>query len=187
VVYGGIGGGLLRCHVGGRSDGHPFGRRLGVAPAHRLAQRLRHAEVHDHDVTTVRQHVAGLHVTVNHPLAVRVPERVDDLLDDLDGGLDRKLPLALESLLEGLSFAEGHHVVEQAVRHTGVVHRHDVRVRELRRDPDLVQEAGAPERSREVRTQYLHGDPTIVSEVLSEVDRSHASGTQLPLDAVAVP
>ena len=56
---------------------------------------------------------------------------------------------------------------------------------ELRGELDLAQEAVAAERLGEVGAQHLERDVAVVLEVVREVDRGHAAGAELALDAVA--
>ena len=51
--------------------------------------------------------------------------------------------------------------------------------------PDLAQEAVGAEDGGQLAAQDLDGDVAVVPEVAGEIDRRHAAGTELPLDAVA--
>ena len=57
---------------------------------------------------------------------------------------------------------------------------------QLRRGADLAEEPLAAERGAELGVQDLDGDVAVVPEVVREVDRGHAAGAELALDAVAV-
>jgi hypothetical protein len=54
------------------------------------------------------------------------------------------------------------------------------------RRADLGQEPVAPERRTQVRVQDLDGDVAVVLEIVREIHRRHSTGTELPLDAIAV-
>src|SRR5262245_59164904 len=57
---------------------------------------------------------------------------------------------------------------------------------ESRSDPDFLQKPIAPDHGGEFRPQHLDRDLAIVLDVVSQENRSHASLSQLPLDAVVV-
>jgi hypothetical protein len=56
---------------------------------------------------------------------------------------------------------------------------------ELRRDPDLAQEALGADRRGDRRLEDLDRHRAVVPLVVREVDGRHAAGTDLPLEAVA--
>ena len=57
---------------------------------------------------------------------------------------------------------------------------------ELGRGLDLGEEAFAAEHGAEFGPEDLEGDGAIVLDVVGEIDRRHAAGTELTLQAVAV-
>jgi len=61
-----------------------------------------------------------------------------------------------------------------------------VGVLEICRDTDFVQEPFRTECSRHFGLQDLERDLAVVLEVLCQIDRSHPTGPEFPLDAVAV-
>jgi len=79
---------------------------------------------------------------------------------------------------------ERHHIKEQAIRVARVEQRQNVRVLELGGGPDLGQEPLATDGGREVGVQYLDRDLSVVPHIMGEVDRRHAAGAQLALNAI---
>jgi hypothetical protein len=73
-----------------------------------------------------------------------------------------------------------------AIVRAGVEQRQDVRVLELRRCLDFLDEAVPAEDSGQLGLQDFDRDFAIVPEVFREVDGGHAAGAELALDSVAV-
>ena len=75
-----------------------------------------------------------------------------------------------------------------------IKHRRRVAVKVLRpdlaaslgRDLDLADEALVPQGGRQLGTQHLECDPSIVLQVIREIDGGHAAGTGLAVKTVAV-
>ncbi len=80
----------------------------------------------------------------------------------------------------------GHDVVEEAVGLTGFEQRQDMGVIEPGGDLDLAQETLPTEDSSQLRAKDFDRDRPVMLDVLGEVDRRHATGTEFPLDGVAV-
>ena len=67
-----------------------------------------------------------------------------------------------------------------------VVQGEDMRVHELRGEPDLAQEALGAQRLRHVGTEDLDGDGAVVAEVVRQVHRRHPAASQLALQAIVL-
>jgi hypothetical protein len=80
----------------------------------------------------------------------------------------------------------GHHVEEQAVGRAAVEQRQDVRVLQPGGGLDLGQEPLRAQRRRQLGVEHLDGHLAVVPEIVRQVDRGHAAGAELALDAVAV-
>jgi hypothetical protein len=65
------------------------------------------------------------------------------------------------------------------------VYAEDVRVSELRRKPDFVQESLGPHRRHEVAHHHLHRDGPRVADVIRQEHCGHAAAAELALDDVA--
>ena len=104
---------------------------------------------------------------------------------DADRFVDRELLLALERRAKRLAFDVRHHVEQQPVRLAGVEQRQQVRMLQIRRDPDLGQKPLGAEHRAELRLQHLERDLAVVLEVVREVDGRHAAGADLALDQVS--
>ncbi len=122
---------------------------------------------------------------MNDAEAVGVLQGQRDLLGDADRRVEREAPLTDQQAAERAAGHVRHHVVEESIGFAGIEQRQDVRVIELRRDPNLVQEAIRAERHGQLRTQHLDGDLTPMLEVTREIDGGHAAATQFALDSVA--
>ena len=99
---------------------------------------------------------------------------------------DRELLLAVEPVAQRLALDEGHDVEEVAVGLARVEQRQDVRVLEVGRELDLGQEALGADHGGELGAQDLERDAAVVPDVLGEIDRGHAAGADLAVEAVAV-
>ena len=66
----------------------------------------------------------------------------------------------------------------------GVEERKQVGMLEIRRDPDLAQEALDAQHGAELRFEHLDRDGAVVLDVAGEEDGRHAAATNLPLDQV---
>ena len=129
---------------------------------------------------------SGSDIAVDHPAAMRIVERAGDLVGDPDRVGDRQLLLARQPVAERLPVDVRHDVEEKGVGRPRIEERQDVRMLQVRRGLDLGEEPLGADHGGQFRPQHLDGNPAVVPQVLREVDRCHAAGTQLPLDAVAV-
>jgi len=82
---------------------------------------------------------------------MRIVERISHLFRDPESELHGERPFVSHTLAQRSPLHQRHHIVQEAVGVTGVVQREDVRVIELRGEPDLAKKAGAPERLSELR------------------------------------
>ncbi len=130
-----------------------------------------------------QQDVRGLHVAVQHTDAVRVVEGVRGFLDDLHGALGRQR-LRLHRC--GVDAVDELHGDPQLLGlEPAVVDRDDIRVVELGDQirlpfeprPHLLVEEHLP-------VQQLQRGQARQPRVFRQVDRSHATATQLPLDDI---
>ncbi len=111
VVHGGIAGGLLRRHVGRCAERHAEGsQRAGAA---RARYRLGDAEVGDERVLPREEHVVGLHVAVDDPVAVRVGEGIAHIAQDPHCVAHGQLALVRYSGAQRLAGDVGHDIVQQ--------------------------------------------------------------------------
>ena len=158
---------------------------LGHASARGRTHRERDAEVHHHRSTVVQQDVLGLDVSVNDAVPVRVVECIGDFPRNANGFVHAELRLAVQLLADRLALDVGHHVEQERVRRSRIEERQNVRMLQRRRRLDLHQESVGAEHRGEFRLQHLDRDLAIVFQIFGEIDRSHAAGAELALDAVA--
>ena len=147
------------------------GQRFGLRHA-------RQAEVHELD-RAVRQpaNVARLDVAVDHALAVRVFERVQDLHQRPNPLFERERA-PMQHLPEVFTFQVLHHHVHGAVDFTRFVHRHDVRVREARACLGFAQQAAQVVGAGDVGPDGLDGDHATQRRIDGLVDLTHAAGAE---------
>jgi hypothetical protein len=175
-------GPLLGAHVDRRADdeagaGHPVVRRGRDGAGH--------AEVGDHGVAGLDQHVGRLDVAVDHAELVGIGKRVGDLAGDDQRLVHRKARLAAQPVAQRLAFDERHDIVEQALGLVRVVHRQDMGVGETRRDLDLAREPMGAEREGDVAAEELDRDEPALPEVLRQIDRRHPASADLALERIA--
>ena len=132
---------LLGTHVVRCSEGHA---RLGHPGAAGAAHRQGDPEVGHQRAAIVQQHVLGLDVSVDHPMAVGVVERSGHLGGDPHRLGDGQLLLPSQPVTERLPLHEWHHVVDGAVDLPGVVQRQDVRMLQIGGGLDLARNRSAP-------------------------------------------
>jgi hypothetical protein len=99
---------------------------------------------------------------------------------------DAELFLTVQLVPKGFPLDERHHVIQEPVCLTGIEQGQDVRVLEARGGRDLVDEAFGSEHGGQFGLQHLERHLALVLEIFGEIDRGHATGSQLALQAVAV-
>ena len=179
-----VSGRLLRAHILRRSHTEA-GRCQPIGPA--CAHRQRDAEVGDQGLAVPYQDVGRFHVTVHHPLPVGMVKGLGHIGGNANRFVDRKLPLAFETLTEGLALHIRHDVEEEIVGFPRVEEREDMGVLQTSRRLDFGEEAVSPDCRGQLRLQDLQRNLAPMFEVLGQVDRGHASRTELADDAVATP
>ena len=93
----------------------------------------------------------------------------------------------LLALRLALAFDEPHRERQHAIAILDRVDRDDVGVRKRRSRPCLAKKALSQRRiASEVRWQHLERDQSIEAKITREVDRPHATASELALDGVAV-
>jgi hypothetical protein len=174
---------LLGAHICRRArPAHPRPRKL-LNASH--IDGARDSEIGDNRVTARQQNILGLDVAVDHPLAVRVRERVRYFPRDSRRCVNGELPLAAHSQTESLSAHVGHHVIEKGFDVSRVVERKDVRVLKAREQPDLADETQLTRLGAGIRVQNLEGNLPLVSRVAREVNGSERALADLASDLVA--
>jgi hypothetical protein len=162
-------GSAVACHAGRRE--RPLSGRLG--------HRFRHPEIGHQHVAPREQHVVGLHVAVDHPVPVRVCERVGDLAQQADGFGDRELTLASQPGAQRFALDVWHDVVEETGGVAGVEHGEDVGMLQPGRDLDLAGEPLGTEGRRELGAEHLDRHLAAVADIFGEIDGGHPSRSDL--------
>jgi hypothetical protein len=72
-------------------------------------------EVGHHGVPALEQDVLGFDIPVYHSTRMCVAQRVSHFAGILQRIVDRKLPFALDSIAQCLTFNQGHDVVQETV------------------------------------------------------------------------
>ena len=176
--------GLFRAHVPRRAERNPRARELRAA--RRRAHRLRDAEIGDDRMRLREQHVLRLDVAMQHAQPVRIRERVGDWRRDVDRACTGHASALHDLLTQRSTIDEGHHVVDEPVRLSGIVQRQDVWMHHARDDVDLVQEPFGADRARDVRTQHLERDVAVMLAVVRDVYRRHPAASEDATDLVPV-
>ena len=186
-------GSLLRRHVRRRAEqqaGRAERRTVEVVALSRSRlQRPRYAEIrHEGIPVTVQQNVFRLDVAMDDAMAMRVRQCAGDIAEYPQRVTERQR-LRGDPGAEALAVHERHGVVEQPCRDTGIVQWKDVRMAQLRGDPDLALEPtsipGSGVQGGDVRMDDLQGDRAAVTLLTCQVDGGHAAPAELALDAVA--
>jgi len=175
---------LLRAHVVRGPQAHP---RFGHPPPRRGAHRQRDPEVRHHRAAVVQQDVLRLDVPVDHPVPVRVVQRVRHLPGDAHSLLHPQLCLPVQLVAERLAFDVRHHVEQEAVGGPRVEERKNMRVLKLRGCGDLLHEALGAQDGSQLGLQDLDGHLPVVAEIFREVDRGHAALAELGVHRVPPP
>jgi len=92
---------------------------------------------------------------------------------------------AFQSLGQGLSLDQVHHVVGETVFLIGVVDRDHVGVGKRGQGPGLAKEARLPDGRGHVGSQHLDGHHSFQGGVAGAEHRGHAAGGDLAVDFVA--
>ena len=154
---------------------------------HLAHTRARDAEIrHLQSPLAVDQHVVRLDVAVNDAVAVREPDRGEDLPRVVDREVDRRRTARDDELLQRTAVEVLHRDVVRAFRLAAVVDRDDVRVREaggvLRLTAEALDELFV---TGVAVVQDLDRDAAAEHFVLGEVDVRHTTRAELAQDAVA--
>ena len=128
---------LFGAHVRRRAHAHPD---LGEGVARDVAHGLADAKVGDHRVAVLEHDVLGLDVAMHDTIPVSVIERARHFGRDAHGFVDWELWRGVEPVAQRLPLGGGHHVKQCAVGIAGIEEGEDVRVIELRGEPDLAEE-----------------------------------------------
>jgi hypothetical protein len=116
--------------------------------------------------------------------SVRVVQRIRYLDRDPHRFVDAELGFPLELVAQRLALDVGHDVIEESVGGARIEQREDVGVLQLGGGLDLLDEPLGTEHGRELGSQDLEGDLTVVPHVQGEIDRGHPTRAHLALDQV---
>jgi hypothetical protein len=134
----------------------------------------------------VDEHVVRFDVSVHDAVAVREPDRGEDLACVIDREMDRRGTTRDDQLLQRAAVEVLHRDVVRALRLAAVVDRDDVGVRETRRVLRLAAEALDELVVAGVAVvEDLDRDTPAEHFVLGEVDVRHAARAELAQDAIA--
>ena len=134
------------------------------------------------------QDVARLDVAVHDAGAVRRVERVADVGRDRDGLRDRQRPAGGEHVVQRPALHRLHDEVRRALVDSGVVRRHDARVRQSGRVQRLAGEALAEHRVRGVLlAEDLDGDVAVEHTVGRQPHDGHPAGAEHLAQLVPAP
>ena len=159
---------VLRSSNGGTRtrDGH-IGRPLGEAHICQL-----------HPVLLIDQNIAGLDITVDDALLMRVDQRSGRLHPQIENSILRETPPLTEHLLQRLPVNEFHHEEVVAALLPEVITRDDIGMAELRHDPGFAPESiNISLVPGERWLQDLQSNQTVEPLVARFEDRAHRPGT----------
>ena len=172
---------LLRAHVARRS--HPqsgSSKALGTE----IRNRPSHPEVGQQGVASGEENVAGLYVAVDDTHPVRVIQRVRHLASNRQGLGYRELLLCGESLSQGLTLDEGHHIVEKTTRFTRIEDWQNVGMLQVGSDLDFPHEPLWSDCGRQRAMEDLDRNLSVMLAVDREVNSGHSAVPQFALDWV---
>jgi hypothetical protein len=144
-----------------------------------LLQRTRHAEVGQHGVALLEQHVLGLHVPVDDPRAMCVRQRVGELVEDAHRFRQRERPLAFHPRAQRFARHVGHDVIEQTIARARVEHGQDVRVLQPSGDEHLAPEALRTHVARGLGREQLDDHRPIERSLGRQEEAAHSTGREL--------
>ena len=174
MIGGRIAGPLLGSHVGRRPQHHAERGGPGPARAGRGAERLGDAEVGHHGGAGGEEDVVGLDVAVDDAVLVGVGEGPGHVAEQAHHlGEWERTPR--EPRAERLALDVGHGVVGQPVALARREQGDDVRVGEPGGEPDLLAEALAAHRVRQLGGQDLDHHPAPERGLLGDEDAGHAT------------
>ena len=128
----------------------------------------------------LEEHVRGLQIAVDDPLAVREAEPAQYLAPDVQRPPQRQRSF-LDQLRERLALQQLHHQKRHAAVDAGIRHRDDVRVRERRQRPRLPLEALAPLRDGgRVAVQHLDRHEPTELDLPPPVHDPHPARSEAP-------
>lgn len=168
--------------------GVPSDRQPGLchARATSVLHGQRNTKICHHRAAALQQHVFRFDVAVHNAARMRVLERISDFRGQSNRVGYRQLPLAIKTAAQRLPFHERHHIVQQAVGHTRVEERKNVRMLQTGREFDFAEETLGPEHRREFGVQHLDGDTTLVPHIRGQKDGRHAAFADFAIHRVAV-
>ena len=173
---------LLGREVRGRSH-----HQTGLGDALARADRPRYAEVGNlHLAIGGYEDVAGLHVAVDHTMAMRVTEGFRDIGCNCRRSRRRQWRLGADDRGQRLAVHVLHDDVISTVGFAPVKDRDDVRVRQVRGGlclpPETLDERVV---RRQLREEHLQGDRAIEQQVMGQIDLSRPTTCDLAAQLVA--
>ena len=152
----------------------------------RGAHRLGDAEIGDHGLAVLDEHVLRLDVPMHEALPVGIPERPRDPAHDLDGIRHRELSLPGQAGAQRLAGHVRHGVVEQAAGgKEGLAGRedgHDVGMLQAGGHLDLAPEPIGAHAAGELGRDDLDHDPSAQRLIGREEHARHAAAAELALN-----
>ena len=134
----------------------------------------------------VQQDVLGLDVAMHDILAMGIVECPRDRRRDGDRVIEWELRLPFEPTPERLALDVGHDVIEDVADRAGIEQRNDVRVLEMGRESDFLQESRRAQHGHQLGAHDLHRDVPVVLHIPSQVDRRHRAVPKLAPDHVMI-
>lgn len=147
---------LLRAHVR-RGPEHHAARRERVLGC-RKRDGTSNTEVAQHGAVMMEEDVAGLDISVDHVVFMRVVHRRRELRLDPNGLLQAEWPLTLQSFAQGPPFGKGHAVEDWCPLFGGIDDRQDVWMVQQPQVPDFPFEPHGKDRGRQIWAQNLDRD-----------------------------
>ena len=123
---------------------------------------------------------------MHHTAAVRVTQRIGNLVREVQCVLNRELRLARQAVTQRLSFDVRHDVEQKSVALPGVEQWEDVRMAQVRGRRDLAKESLGADGGRELRVQHLDRHRAPVTQILGQVHGRHAARAQLALESIPI-
>jgi hypothetical protein len=145
----------------------------------------RNAKVSHPRVLAAKQDVFRLYISVKDSPVMSVSESFSYIRDYPYSVLQREAFVAIKARTQGLTLNVWHYIVEKASRLTGVQQRKYVGMVQTSRVLDFAKKTLSSSSNSKLASKNLQRDWSMVLDIVSEINRGHATVTDSALQAIA--